>query len=236
MSAESQKEWPERIDVPNEVETHNQEEHRARYVWAAGRVSGRVLDVACGTGHGSRVLAAACSVTGVDQDQSAVEQAQSQVPDGEFVAANVPPVPFADATFDAITSFETIEHIDDDAGFMRELRRVLRDGGHLLISTPNRAVTSPNDPVPPNPFHVREYLLPDFIELARTAGFANVDVFYQRQVPRRVPEHVANAVIARIPRLCQPGRWWDRLAHGTGDVERWTADITAPIFWVLDCS
>jgi SAM-dependent methyltransferase len=228
--------FPERIDVPERVRDHNEEEHRARYVWAAQRLSGRVLDVASGTGHGSAVLAARCDVTGIDQDEAAVARARARVPDGEFVVANLPPIPFADARFEGISSFETIEHVQDDAGFMLELRRVLRPGGHLLISTPNRAVTSPNDAVPPNPFHVREYLLPDFVELARDAGFENVEIFYQRQVARRVPEHVAYAVIARVPALCKPGRWWDRLAHGTGDVKPWTRDIPAPVFWVLDCS
>lgn len=106
---------------------------------------------------------------------------------------------------------------------------------NLLVSTPNRAVTSPNDPVPPNPFHVREYLLPDFVDVVHAAGFASVDVYYQRQVARRVPEHVAYAVLARFPSLCVPGRWWDRLAHGTGDVEPWSPDIASPVFWVLDC-
>jgi ubiquinone/menaquinone biosynthesis C-methylase UbiE len=232
---EIEERWPERIDVPERVQTHTQEEHRARYVWAAARVDGQVLDVACGTGHGSSLLATNCTVTGIDQDGAAVESAQHRVPEAEFLAASVPPIPFGDASFDAVTSFETLEHIDDDVGFVRELRRILRPGGHLLISTPNRAVTSPNDAVPPNPFHVREYLLSDFVDLARSAGFEKVDIYYQRQLARRVPEHIAYAVLARVPRLCVPGRWWDRLAHGTGAVEPWSEDITAPVFWVLDC-
>jgi ubiquinone/menaquinone biosynthesis C-methylase UbiE len=227
--------YPERIDVPERVQNHTQEEHRARYAWAAERLSGRVLDVACGTGHGSRVLAGRCTVAGIDQDKGAVEQASGRVPGGEFIVASVPPIPFGDAAFDAITSFETIEHLDDDVGFMAELRRVLRPGGHLLVSTPNRAVTSPNDAVPKNRYHVREYLLPEFVALARDAGFEQVDVYYQRQAARRVPEYVASAVIARVPSLCRPGRWWDRMAHGTGDVVHWTQDIPSPLFWVLDC-
>jgi SAM-dependent methyltransferase len=144
-------------------------------------------------------------------------------------------MPFEHGVFDHIVCFETIEHIEPDREFLIELRRLLASDGHMLISTPNRAVTSPNDARPLSPFHVREYLLPEFCELLRSAGFAHLDVHYQCPERRRAPEYLASAVIARNPWLCQPGRWWDRLAHGSDEVLQWTEGVTHPEFWVIDC-
>ena len=229
------KHWAERADVSGGVITHTEAEHLARYVWASTKVSGRVLDIACGTGYGSRILARAGQVTGLDLDARAVATAQTRVPEGRFIRAEVPPIPFDDTAFDWAVCFETIEHIAHDTAFVSELKRVVAPEGQLLISTPNRAMTSPNQARPPNPFHVREYLLPDFETLLRASGFDDLQVFYQRKERRRVPEFVASAVIARVPRLCQPGRWWDRLGHGSSEVEPWTSDVTHPLFWVIQC-
>jgi len=69
---------------------------------------------------------------------------------------------------DVYISFETIEHLDDDVGFLREVRRVLKPGGLFLCSTPNRVVTNPGASIserPWNRFHVREYSEKEFSEL-----------------------------------------------------------------------
>lgn len=227
--------WLERIDVGERVHNHTEEEHRARYTWASSRVAGRILDVACGTGHGSELLAARCELAGVDRDAASVAMARTRVPQGDFQVATIPPIPFDDDHFDAAVSFETLEHIEDDRGFVGELRRVVKRGGFVLISSPNRAATSPNSVPPPNPHHVREYLLPDLVELIRKGGFREVEVWHQRRERKWVAEHVAAAVIARVPALCMPGRWWDRLGHGTGDVERWDPNVKWPSLWVIVC-
>ena len=233
---QSPKRWEERADPGKRGLTHTEDEHRARYLWASQRLSGRVLDVACGTGYGSQILAHACDVNGADRDGDAVATARARVPHGSFQIAEVPPIPYEDAEFDHAVCFETIEHVDTDAEVIAELRRVVAPNGHLLISTPNRAMTSPNDARPQNPYHAREYLLPEFVELLQRGGFDRIDVYFQRKERRRAPEYLAGAIIARIPWLCQPGRWWDRLAHGSSDVEPWSPEVTHPMFWVLDCS
>lgn len=217
------------------VRNHNEEEHRARYVWASGRVAGHVLDVACGTGHGSKLLAANGAVVGLDRDPAAVAMALTRAPQCDFRVSNVPPIPFEDDSFDAAVSFETLEHIENDRAFVAELRRVVRPGGYVLISSPNRAATSPNLVPPPNPYHVREYLLPELVGLMRDGNFPEIQVWHQGRERKWVAEHLTAAVIARIPRLCVPGRWWDRLGHGTGDVERWEATVKYPSLWVLAC-
>ncbi|MCG7754945.1 class I SAM-dependent methyltransferase, partial [Flavihumibacter cheonanensis] len=63
--------------------------------------------------------------------------------------------PFADDAFDAVVSFETLEHLEDHDGLLREFRRVLKPGGFLLISSPDKAVYSERLQNR-NPFHLRE--------------------------------------------------------------------------------
>ncbi len=129
-------------------------EHVERYRFAARRLAAgqRVLDIACGAGYGTAMLAArGCHVTGADCDERAVAIARSGFPSGDFECADALALPFADETFDAVVTFETIEHVLDGARFLRELRRVLRRGGTLICSTPNVAYTA-------HPAcHVREY-------------------------------------------------------------------------------
>jgi ubiquinone/menaquinone biosynthesis C-methylase UbiE len=135
-------------------------EHLARYQLAAKTVQGpRVLDIACGTGVGAGLLTgAATCVVGTDIAVDAIETAARRVPERYvLLLSSGLALPFPDDCFTAVVSFETIEHVDDDLGFLRELHRVLTPGGTLLLSTPNALVTLPVDGVPRNPFHVREY-------------------------------------------------------------------------------
>jgi hypothetical protein len=110
----------------------------------------------------------------------------------------------------SVVAFGTIEHIDDDAAYLAEIRRVLRPGRPSLLSTPNRLATSPQGQ-PTNPFHVRDYF-PDEIErLVSTAGFDHIEEFGQGQAPHRLAKLVALKFVTRFPVLCRPGRWWDVL-------------------------
>jgi SAM-dependent methyltransferase len=142
-------------------------EHRSRYRFAERFVAGKsVLDIACGTGFGTDMLArmGATHVTGCDAFPSAVLEARREFRSKEirFVAADGTRLPFANASFDAVVSFETLEHIAQGEDFVRELRRVLRPGGTLLLSTPNVAITSQ---YPRNPFHLHEYTASELSEL-----------------------------------------------------------------------
>ncbi len=139
--------------------------HRARYSWAAGFVNGlRVLDAACGTGYGSVILreAGAGYVEGVDLSADGIREAQRNCGrrDITFRQGSVLALDNPNDSFDVVISFETIEHVGDDAQYVREMRRVLRPGGIFLCSTPNRRVTNPGTSIrekPYNPNHVREY-------------------------------------------------------------------------------
>lgn len=218
----------ERLDLATEGDTHVKLKHLERYRWALPQVSGRVLDVACGTGGGSAMLARRAAVIGLDADAGAIELARSREPEVDFRLGAVPPLPFESAAFDTVVSFETIEHLEADREFVAEIRRVLKPGGALLLSTPNKEVSSPDGP-PSNPWHVREYRLDDLRRLL--ADFEEVEVWMQDPRPGTAAERAARRLIARYPSLCRPGRWWDRLGHGDGTVERW--DGRSPSNWVL---
>lgn len=134
-------------------------EHFHRYVFAREMVRGkRVLDAACGEGYGSALLAAAASsVEGVDISEQAVAHARSryQAQNLEFRACDCLDLPYEEDEFDCIVSFETLEHLEDQAGLLREFRRVLKPGGFLLLSSPDKAVYTDRQQNR-NEFHVRE--------------------------------------------------------------------------------
>lgn len=156
-------------------------EHLARYRFAAQHVQpGRTLDIASGTGYGTNLLSQTpgVSVVGADLDQLAMAQARRDYPDGRisFVIADGRFLPFCDACFDSIVTLETIEHIDDDHGYLRELTRVLRPNGVCILSTPNQAYSLRHKIV--NPYHVREYAVDELLDML-SAYFAKVELYYQ---------------------------------------------------------
>lgn len=124
---------------------------RLAYHEAAKRISGDVLEIGTGTGYGIDIVAPYASRF-VTLDKYCAIDTGSLAPNVEFVLATVPPLPFADATFDFVVSFQVIEHIKRDKLFISEVRRVLKPGGRFIVSTPNRPMSLTR-----NPWHVREY-------------------------------------------------------------------------------
>src|SRR5262245_44051159 len=106
--------------------------HEARYRFALNHVRGdKLLDVACGAGYGLPILLGAVRyAVGIDIDHSALQSAQLETKDvnGAVVLADGCYVPFGNDTFDAITSFETIEHVKNGARLVSEFARVLSPG------------------------------------------------------------------------------------------------------------
>jgi SAM-dependent methyltransferase len=161
--------------VPEEAVEASLQEHLARYRFARERVRGRVLDVACGTGYGTSMLQA----VGVDLSLEALRYARRHP--AAYVAADAARLPFG-RVFDAVVSFETIEHVPDPGRFVADCARVLKPGGVFLVSTPNRELWSPRSPKPVQRHHVKEFNRREFLEVLRPF---NVQLFGQLMLTRR---------------------------------------------------
>jgi SAM-dependent methyltransferase len=124
-------------------------EHWHRYAFARRFVGGKhVLDAACGEGYGTALLSRSAECAwGLDIDCTAVAHATAsygQDPRARFIAGSCAELPFADASFDVVVSFETVEHLEqaDQTHMIAEFARVLRPEGVLVISSPNKALYS----------------------------------------------------------------------------------------------
>ncbi|MFF0457170.1 class I SAM-dependent methyltransferase [Nocardia africana] len=135
-----------------------------------------VLEAGSGEGYGANMIAdVATRVIGLDYDTSAVEHVRAAYPRVEMIQGNLADLPLDDASVDVVVNFQVIEHLWDQGRFLRECLRVLRPGGQLLISTPNRITFSPGRDTPLNPFHTRELNAAELAELLEQAGF-RIDV------------------------------------------------------------
>ncbi len=189
-------------------------DHIARYDFAAGYVRDCiVLDVACGTGYGSLRLCdgGARRVIGVDFSTEAIEFARAKYKRNgvEFGVGDIADIDFPNGSFDVVVSFETIEHISSREEALLELRRVLRPGGTLIISSPNRKMTSPftsfKQP-PQNVFHVAEYTMKELTRCLQTF-FEVLEVYGQRAVSKIFLLPLLERVTRRtLPTVYDPSR------------------------------
>lgn len=147
--------------------------HEVAYEYILDRSRGReILEAGSGEGYGANLISTvATGVTCVDYDLSAVEHTRARYPHLTIHQANLIDLPLADASVDTVVNFQVIEHLWDQQAFIAECLRVLRPGGELLISTPNRITFSPGRDTPLNPFHTRELDPAELRELLETPGF-----------------------------------------------------------------
>ncbi len=162
-------------DVP--AENYWFRRHLVVYEWIARRVSGmRVLDLACGEGYGSHVLAStAASVVGVDANPEVHEHARLRYMgpnlrfERDLLERHGEP-----GSYDTVVFLQTIEHVREPAKVLEHVRELLGPGGTAYISTPNVLTLAPKGaPRSDNPWHLREYRHEEFLELCRSA-FGNV--------------------------------------------------------------
>jgi SAM-dependent methyltransferase len=186
-------------------------EHLSRYRFAAQFAARqRVLDVASGAGFGLPILThAGGRPIGVDYDALALDDVRQRQPCAALVRADATRLPLRAQSVDLVVSFETIEHVPDAQALVVEIRRVLRPGGRLVLSTPNRAF-GPAERHTANPFHVREFTADELRSLLRES-FDEVRLYGQlpasrfRYVPylmiepHREPTAIAWKLQARLP-------------------------------------
>jgi SAM-dependent methyltransferase len=134
------------MELEYELQTHRAED---RHWWYQGRrhvleraiarlglpAHAQILDAGCGSGRNMVELARLGIVTGVELSHTSVRLARERDA-GEVVEGSVMDMPFEEASFDLAVSLDVIEHLQDDIGALRELRRVTRPGGALLVTVP----------------------------------------------------------------------------------------------------
>ena len=163
-------------DVPEENYWYRR--HLAVYEWIADRVPGdRVIDMACGEGYGSALLARrARSVVGVGANPEAHEHARLR-----YRAPNLSferdAVECFEAPCDAIVFLQTIEHVPDPGALLARFAELVGPGGRVFVSTPNvLTLAPPGAAKSDNPWHLREYRPEEFAALCE-AHFAAVELY-----------------------------------------------------------
>ncbi|MDB5305643.1 MAG: Lipopolysaccharide biosynthesis protein, partial [Phycisphaerales bacterium] len=207
-------------------------EHWHRYVFTAELAAGKsVLDIASGEGYGSHFIARVAErVVGIDLDPEAVAHAARQYarPNLEFRAGSVDAIPIEGrGVFDMVVSFETIEHVGEEAQsrFCEEVVRLLKPNGILLVSTPDKAAYS-DAPKYHNEFHRREFYKGEFVELL-SRFFPSVRLFGQKVY--------AGSHVWRLEGTQSPlGEY--QLAHSEDRFRPATADLKQPLYLLAVCS
>jgi SAM-dependent methyltransferase len=214
--------------------------HRARYDRADAVIApdARVLDAGCGVGYGAALLARdGRHVIGIDASGDAVDAAEQRLGSEQlhFLVADAAKLPFEDASFEAVTCFEVIEHVPDPDLLLSELARVLVPGGLLCLSTPNARMERLHTQRAgrgPNPFHISSFV-PGTLAHALRRHFAHVSLFGQTEDRGRLhetlqsldplgirlrlaPRHRARVrdVLGQVPDISY--RFSQRLAHSAG--------------------
>jgi len=143
-----------------------------------------VLDVACGEGYGSALLAdsGAKYVLGLDISRQAIGHARNryQYANLSFARADCSRLPVPDGSIDLVVSFETLEHVHQQASMLDEFARVLAADGKLLISSPDKRVYSDASGFD-NEFHVHELYREEFEQMLGQR-FEHVSLYGQKLV------------------------------------------------------
>ena len=152
-------------------------EHMTRYLAAAELVAGKtVLDIACGTGYGTQMLAGkAQKVYGIDISPEAIDYATAKFTAGNlsYAVGRAEQIELPDASVDVVVSFETLEHITDYKQFLSEIKRVLKPDGLAIISTPNDLEFAKG-----NHHHVHQFSETELQNIL-SKEFKNIKPYYQ---------------------------------------------------------
>ena len=167
--------------LPGFCKLHTHQEHMYRYEWVKDFVKNKkVLDIACGTGFGSYILASnggAAEVTGCDIDERSVKYAsyKNKHPHISFSVQNAEAIRL-EKKFDIVVSFETIEHLNKPEAFLQNVNAMMNDDGFFFVSTPISYVD--HNEKPDNIYHVTEWGFKRFQAIV-SQYFSIQDIFLQ---------------------------------------------------------
>ena len=195
-----------------DVENYWFRRHEVVYQQLAPRCAGlEVLEAGCGEGYGADLISrVARRVIALDYDETTVAHVRARYPRVEVMHGNLAELPLADASVDVVVNFQVIEHLWDQAQFVRECARVLRPSGLLMVSTPNRITFSPGRDTPINPFHTRELNADELTRLLVDAGFTSVSmsgVFHGPRLAEMDARHGGSIIDAQIARAVADAPW-----------------------------
>jgi 2-polyprenyl-3-methyl-5-hydroxy-6-metoxy-1,4-benzoquinol methylase len=208
------------------------------YQQASRLTSGKLLEIGVGVGRGLEVMLSHCEhYTGLDKNETLIQALQSQYPQASFLTKTIPPLSDLPSDhFDWVISFQVIEHIQQNQLFVKEIYRVLKPEGRVILTTPNRRRSLTR-----NPWHVREYLPEelekllrrsfDKLELAGVHGNEKVEAYFEenRKSVERITrwdilnlQYLLPAFLLKIPYDLLNRRNRRKLLHQTGGL---AADI-----------
>lgn len=157
-------------------------EHLHRYAIVKDLVVGKnILDIACGEGYGSNILSQyALSVVGIDISKEAINHASKkyQKKNLRFLQGSATSIDLTKSSIDVIVSFETIEHLEEHDLMLQQIKKVLKEDGILIISSPDKKNYSDKTGYE-NPFHLKELYAHDF-EILIKKYFANTVMLFQK--------------------------------------------------------
>jgi 2-polyprenyl-3-methyl-5-hydroxy-6-metoxy-1,4-benzoquinol methylase len=160
--------------------TNNYINHLRVYQYVSQFTKGkRVLDVGCGVGYGTALLArSAARSVGIDISQVTINEAFRLYPAGEFLKMDAEDMSFPAGAFDVIVSTENFEHLPDQAKHVRELARVVSADGCCFIATPNPELFVGLN----NPFHTKENNYSELKSLL-SSSFLEVEIVEPTRIP-----------------------------------------------------
>jgi SAM-dependent methyltransferase len=151
-------------------------------------------------------------VLGFDYAAATVAHARATYPQAAFVRANLAALPVQTESVDIVVSLQVIEHVWNHPEFVGECRRVLRPGGSLVVSTPNRLTFSPGLETPVNPFHTHEFTAAELTGLLSHGGLEITGAYGLHAGPRLQTLDDAHAGFVAAQLAESPDRWTARLA------------------------
>lgn len=200
-----------------------------------------ILEVGGGQGGLTALLYPHAQVTNLDLDPAYAQAPCNQQPNVTFICGDATALPFEDASFDAVTMFDVLEHVPDDRAAIAEAFRVLKSGGVLLVSTPDRStwhfpyygifksICPPEADVMAEWGHVRRgYTLEDLktlmpVPCQQCATFINAITVIGHDIAfSRLPHGLRLVLSALLSPVTWIAYWLHRPSHpGTEIASRW---------------